>query len=459
MIAIVVSRADSASERIGEHVLALADWEACEDDARPDADGGGTYYRRDGFELRTFDGLHLELEGVAEPFREARSASERASGDEPRVDPDLLLFASRHSGDTGSLLTAHFTGNFGPAEFGGADGGLAAACPNAHARLLDAFAERAPDEYEVGTECTHHGPSEVGVPSMFAELGSGETQWNDAAAARAVARAILDLEGVEPYRERQLVGFGGGHYAPRFERIVRETDWAVGHVAADWCLDDMGSPTANRDVVRRAFERSRAEYAVVDGDRPELEAVVDDLGYEVVTETWVRETTEVSLDLVADLEADLAPVSEGLRFGDPAAAVAGDAEYEVVSLPEDLLAEAQGIDGDAVREAVESRTLAFETEQSGTRAAGRAAVSDDADREDLVAALTDLLREKYDSVARDDGEVVARTTVFDPEKARTLGVPEGPKFGKLSAGRAVTVDGEEIPPETVRSERTRRFSV
>jgi D-aminoacyl-tRNA deacylase len=294
---------------------------------------------------------------------------------------------------------------------------------------------------------------------MFVELGSDEAQWDDPEGARAVARAILDVAETAPHRERQLVGFGGGHYAPRFDRIVRETDWAVGHVAADWVLDAMGAPAKNRDVIRQAFEQSRAERAVIDGEYPELEAVVADLGYEVVSETWLRETTGVPLELAAALEADLSTVAEGLRFGDPAGTADERPDYAIVDLPAELLAEAQGIDAEAAREVVSSHALAFETEQNGTRAAGRAAVREAADREALVEGLADLLRETYDSVAREDGAVVARETTFDPEKARKLGVPEGPKFGKLSAGQRVEVDGEEIAPEVVQSERTRRFPV
>ena len=62
VIAIVVSRADSASEHIGEQLLELGDWTEHTDDTCPDADGGGTYYRTDGFELRTFDDLHIYLD-------------------------------------------------------------------------------------------------------------------------------------------------------------------------------------------------------------------------------------------------------------------------------------------------------------------------------------------------------------------------------------------------------------
>ncbi|WP_435363211.1 D-aminoacyl-tRNA deacylase [Haloarchaeobius sp. DYHT-AS-18] len=436
MIAIVVSRADSASTHIGSHLFDLADWESTDDPSRPDGEGGGTVYRTGGFELREFDDLHLDLDDVAAAFD----------------DPDMLVFASRHSGDTGALLTAHFTGNFGPAEFGGEDDSLAEACPNAQAELLDAFTEHAPEEYEVGMECTHHGPSRVGVPSMFVELGSNEEQWDDPEGARAVAQAILDIEDAEPHRERTVVGFGGGHYVPRFERVVRETAWAVGHIAADWGLDAMGHPEEHRTVIDQAFVQSGAEYALVEGDRPTLEAVVADLGYRVVSETWLRAVDEQDLDTVAALEERLCPVSDGLRFG----SVSED--WEVRELPAALLDAAQGTDREAVLAAAAESLVAYETIQSGSRVDGRAAVSP-GEYDAFVAALVDVISEKYDEVRREDAEVVARSHSFDPELAHEAGVPEGPKFGQLAGGQPVEVDGRTITPDDVSSERIERFPV
>lgn len=440
MIAVVVSRADSASVHLGEHLLDLDDWAVHEDATRADADGGGQIFRTDGFCLREFDDLHLEIENVAAAFD----------------DPDLLVFASRHSGETGPLLTGHFTGNFGPAEFGGEDGQLAAACPNALAHLLAAFERRAPDGYDIGMECTHHGPSAVGVPSMFVELGSGHAQWEDAEAARAVARSILDLRGVDPHRQRSIVGFGGGHYTPRFSRIVRETDWAVGHVAADWCLEAMGDPDENRAVVRRAFEASKAERAVVDGDYPDLIATIENLGYRVVSETWVRETTGVPLSLVETCEERLSLIDDGLRIGEPALGYEG--RISVVSLPDELLAEAATIDADSTSEVADQQLLAFETDENGTRVAGRAAVANEADLDSLVDDLVVILDEKYDAVEQTDDAVVVSETAFDPAKAARLGVPEGPAFGRLAAGESVTVDGETVDPAAVHVEREKRFS-
>ncbi|WP_254543434.1 D-aminoacyl-tRNA deacylase [Halomarina pelagica] len=442
MLGIVVSRGDAASVHVGEHLLALADWTATEDDARPDAEGGGTVYRLPDAELREFDALHLDLDRADEAFD----------------DPDLLAFASRHSGDTGPLLTAHHTGNFGEATYGGEDRAFARACPNAHARVLDAFRERAPEGYAVGTECTHHGPTAIETPSMFVELGSEEAQWRDPAGARAVAEAILDLRGVAPDRERTLVGFGGGHYAPRFERVVRETDWAVGHVAADWSLEELGPVRAHPDVIDRAFERSGARHALVEGTRPHLVEVVEDLGYRVVSETWVRATSGVPLDLVERLEDEVATVEEGLRFGSRTDVDADEwNDWTVVGLPDELLAEANGIDREGVLAAARERSIAVTTAENGTLFAGRAVVPARGDRGALVEALLAVLREKYDEVVREGDAAVAREMAFDPSLAREAGVPEGPAFGRLADGEAVTVDGERIDPAAVRRERERTF--
>ncbi len=452
MIAIVESRADRASVHICDQLRALVAWDAHEDETRPDADGGGAYYRTDGFELRSFEALHLDLVEPAAAFSE---------------EPDLLVFASRHSGETGPLLTAHFTGNVGPAEFGGEPNAFADAAPNALAELIGAYDRHAPPGYDVGMECTHHGPTDVGCPSVFAELGSDDEQWDDPAGAEAVARAILDLRGVDPHRTdpvterpRQLVGFGGGHYVPRFERIVRETPWAVGHIAADWGLDEIDDGGAVESVVRDAFAATDSEVAVVEGTKPDLRETIEDLGFRAVSEAWVREVGDRPLSLVDAVEADLGPIADGVRFGDRET----DA-FDVVSLPTDLVATAEGIDPDRTWDVVAGNVVAVETSNGGSRLGDRAAIPTGIDGgrtpgglpRDIVDDLAAILRPGYERVAVDDAVVEVEAVTFDPSHARDLGVPEGPLYGRLAAGESVTVDGEEIEPEAVHERTTRRF--
>jgi D-aminoacyl-tRNA deacylase len=462
VIAVVVSRADRASEHVGEHLLESVEWDRREDASRPDGEGGGVCYRHGGFELREFDGLHLDLEAVADAFG--------GDGD----DPDLVVFVSRHSGETGPLLTAHFTGNFGPADYGGREGELATAAPAALSTLLAGFEEYAPEGYDVGMECTHHGPSDAGAPAVFAEVGSDEAEWDDPGAARAVARAVLDLDparaGDRP--GRTVVGVGGGHYAPRFERVVRETPWHVGHVAADWALEAMpalDSP-AGRERLRRAAERSGTSRVLVDGEEDLRRAVAACEGLQVVGESWLRAVGDRPLDLVATVEDRLGTPGDGVAVGDR------EAPFAVRELPGELLAAAASVDLAATREAVSAVAVAFETREGGTRVGDRAALpvdpagaatgadegwhrpdaSTEAAHDALVDGLVAVLATEYE-VDRHGDEVVVHERAFDPALAREAGVPEGPAFGRLSAGEAVEVDGRTVEPGEVHVERTRRF--
>ncbi|MFB6093529.1 MAG: D-aminoacyl-tRNA deacylase [Halanaeroarchaeum sp.] len=430
MIGIVVSRADSASVHVGEHLLDLADWEAIDGDA----------YRTDGFVLREFDDLHLDLDRVADAF----------------ADPDCVVFASRHSGNSGKLLSAHYTGNFGEASHGGADRDLSTPCPGAHRQVLRALARNAPEGWDVAMECTHHGPTTIGAPAMFVELGSEEAQWEDPAGARAVAESILALDETPPDPDRTVVGFGGNHYAPRPTRLIQETDVAVGHVAADWSLEELGKPATHPDVVAAMFEESDADLAVFEGDRPAVEEVVTDLGYRVVSETWLRETQGRSRDLIETVEEALGTVGEGVRLGTVEAA---PADVVVREVPADLLAAAQGIDREATVECVAASSVAYRTLENGNRVDDAAAFASPDGYEEMIDGLAEVLREDYDNVTRVDGAIVAEREVFDPERAHEAGVPEGPKFGALAAGERVEVDGETIDPERVRRRETSRFPV
>ena len=466
MIGIVVSRADRASEHIGQQLLDRAEWTSHTDSQRVDADGGGQFYRREGFELREFETIHVEID-----------APEAAFSDPENID--FVVFVSRHAGETGPLLTAHFTGNFGSAEYGGDPASFARAAPGAQKTVISALADHAPEGYEVGIECTHHGPTAPSVPSLFVELGSDDAQWDDSKGAAAVADAVLELQGVDADHTvdgepRHVVGFGGGHYTPRCTRIVADSAWAVGHIGSEWQLEAMGKAATNKTVIEAAFEASAAELAVVDGDErrsassprqsgdgenPGLEAVIEQLGYRVVSETWLRTVGDRPLDVVDELETELSTVAEGLRFGERSTNSGSGPDWRLVALPDELIGAAHAVDKDAVWDAVADHTVAFETVEGGTLPAGRAAITTGEAFEAIIEEITDLLDSKYDRIERVDGEIRAHHTSFDPQKAATLGIPEGPAFGKLAAGHSVEVNGRTIEPHVVEDKQVDRFPI
>lgn len=427
MIGILASRADVASTTIARELLDVAGVAA--------GDELAARYELDGAELVVVDDLHIELEAVDDRFE---------------ADPRWIAVVSRHAGDTGPLLTVHTPGNIDGADFGGTARTVPPACPNALRAYRRAIEAHAPAGYGVGIECTHHGPTDVEAPIMFVEIGSDREQWTDTAAAASVATALWSIRDEPAHRSRQLVGLGGGHYAPRFDRIMVETDWAVGHIAPDWGLEDLG-PSALEAVLPGLFEASQTTLAVIDGDRPALTSVVEALGYRVVSERWLRATSQLSEAVVDALEARIAPLSAGLELGDRTETDPSGLRF--VDLSPRLLAACDGIDSEATETAVSSATVAYAHDPTRTYPYGRLALAQSGDLDRLVADLVAVLEQRADDVDRRPGVIVARRRQFDPAAAAAAGVEEGPQFGRLASGEPVTVDGTTVDPADVTRDR------
>ncbi len=438
-IGIVASRADEASMGIREALLDRDIWGRERDDDRPAEAGGGDVYRTDGCVLRTFDELHLELESVADAFRA----------------PDAVVFVSRHAGETGPLLSTHVPGNVGKAAYGGSAHTLPRAAPGLMKRVFQGLQRHAPPDYDVAIECTHHGPSAVGAPTLFVEIGSGPAQWTDRTAAKAVAAALLSATDVDPVGGRTVVGFGGGHYAPRFRRILDETGWQVGHIAADWALEEIEDRAVRDRVVRRAIAASHADVALVDGPHPSLVESLHALDTPVVSETWLREADDTPLPVVAAIERALGPIADGTRIGQ--VTIESPDDLEVATLPDALVDALNGRAGAAAVERIADRTAAYSTTDSGNRLASQVALAPDGNRSELIRSLRPLLENIYEEVTFAGDILVLRDEVFDPAEARALGVPEGPAFGRLAEGEVVEVDGSPVKPTDVTTVREIRI--
>jgi D-aminoacyl-tRNA deacylase len=185
---------------------------------------------------------------------------------EEYFSPEVFIFCSRHRAESGKpALLVHSTGNLGPeALFGGNPYKLSVSAPSlvsaALRRLAIEQVNRNLAEFDVSLEVTHHGPTSMSTPLVFIELGSSEEYWMHKEGARAVASAIMDCLK-EPLSCESAIGFGGTHYANKFNRLVLEKGYAMGHIAPKYALNEL-----TLDVVRQMAERTVpvAKKAIVD---------------------------------------------------------------------------------------------------------------------------------------------------------------------------------------------------
>ena len=205
------------------------------------------------------------------------------------MKPEVVIFASRHRSESNdATLTAHWTGNTtSQADFGGKPKSLSfTAPPRLRAALLaldEAKAARGL-AYSVTVEATHHGPTELGLPTLFVELGSTEKEWNDKQAGEAAAEAIWQT-ATTSLQGKNAVGFGGGHYCNKQSRAIREDGYAFGHILSKYFFEEY-----DEEIVRMAFNRTMGECrtAVIDWkgvrgrDREKLLHTLNEMRVQVV---------------------------------------------------------------------------------------------------------------------------------------------------------------------------------
>ncbi|MBN2228776.1 MAG: hypothetical protein JW779_04210 [Candidatus Thorarchaeota archaeon] len=205
-------------------------------------------------------------------------------------DADVFIFCSRHRAESAKpALLVHSTGNLGSeASFGGNPNEVSVSAPSlvsaALKRLFKERNDRNLDEFDVSLEVTHHGPTSMKTPLVFVELGSTEEYWVHTEGARAVAAAIMDCVRT-PLLSTTAIGFGGTHYASKFNKLVLEKDYNFGHIAPKYAIDGL-----THDVVRQMATRTTSEskIAIIDwkGMNAENKAnvfpLLEELGLEII---------------------------------------------------------------------------------------------------------------------------------------------------------------------------------
>ncbi len=278
-ITIICSAPDLASQNIKTHLLNLMEWKLLE---LPENSGFSTAREsQDGrFRLVDIEEMHVFQDGLD---RRLENAGLPAS---------LIIFASKHrSKEEISSLTVHCTGNpSDDARLGGCPKSLAVSSPAAMKSILmemKRLAEQKGLKYDVTLEVTHHGPTELSVPSLYAEIGSTEVQWKDPEAGEVAAKAILE---VSLDKVPVAIGFGGGHYAMRQTGLLFETIISFGHNFPKYKLEFL-----DEFLIRQAIEKSKADFAYFDRksmkseERKKISEILEKLGLSVLKESEIRE--------------------------------------------------------------------------------------------------------------------------------------------------------------------------
>ncbi|AAL82106.1 D-tyrosyl-tRNA(Tyr) deacylase [Pyrococcus furiosus DSM 3638] len=196
-----------------------------------------------------------------------------------KIKPEVIVFASRHSSAKKlPSLTTHVTGNWGKAMYGGKDESFAIAFPSAMKLALLKMHELNDLGWTVCYEATHHGPSELEVPSLFIEIGSSEEEWVNDRAGEIIAETIMYvLKKREKFKV--ALGIGGGHYAPKQTKVALESDLAFSHI-----LPKYAQPV-KKEVILRALSRSTEEVEAIyvdwKGSRGETRQLAKELANEL----------------------------------------------------------------------------------------------------------------------------------------------------------------------------------
>ena len=166
------------------------------------------------------------------------------------VKVDEVVFLSKHRSESGiPTLTVHPIGNYNNAEFGGKKGMLVRAAPHLMTSLLRGLKVNAAElPFQVTYETTHHGPH-LKKPTLFIEIGSDKTNWENQRAAQVIAKTLLNVD-VQEYPI--AIGIGGGHYAPRFTEVALVKKISFGHLFPNYAMEGMTEDKFSETVVNAA---------------------------------------------------------------------------------------------------------------------------------------------------------------------------------------------------------------
>jgi len=429
-ILIYISLDDKASVNIKNRLMEKAEWE------KETSLNGNPVYKNDLYLLFEGEERHIDQDGLdVELYRRG-------------FDPNYIVFPSRHSSRNGEkLLSVHTPGNLGEkAEVGGSPHEISMSCPGLIKHSINRLRRLSRGtEYKTSLEATHHGPSDIDIPTMFIEVGSNEEEWKDRTAGEIIAETILSFKDfiVSDQQPVSGVSIGGGHYAPEQTRLLTDTNISIGHIMPKYALE--------RKMIREMIKKTPGcSFIHISNDLEGEKDIINELDLPVYTEGDIRSLSPLNPAIWSEV-IDRAPDGSKPRYmGDTSRN-----QLKLVELNQELISKAERTHSG--REKIKSciaRAEAVCYERKNGTYTNRFLIPSKSfkDRiEKLInCAIKIISQEKPIEVSREGGHLNLEITQekFNPEKALSLGI-EKKQFGVLSGGGEVQIEGKTITPEMV----------
>jgi D-aminoacyl-tRNA deacylase len=466
-INILCSAADAASQNIKYHLLQNEYWKKIEQVPDNWKELISVYENQE-MRILEIEGHHIYEDRIDEKMK--------SSG----YDTDLIVVASKHkSGDGRSVLTAHFTGNPDKADFGGRPKELSVAAPHMLRLILrnmKTFSDKV--DYEVNMESTHHGPTDLKTPMVYAEIGSSEKQWNDSEAGNIASKVII--KAIKEFISREergeyipvAVGFGGGHYASRQTELILDSEVTFGHNFPDYQL-----AFVDKEMIIQAFEKSCADFAYFDKksmsakERERLSALMNELHYIILRESDIREIGKIPWNIFMNIKNKCNELCPDGKFRATEMFISQieksrqetekpDGEIVLCSINEELFQESVKASRKRTEEILACCAPIYMERNNGTLSNTILGIGEDTKSamQNVTNECIKILKEHYEiKYIPDDNILCIISDKFDPKAAKELDIPPGPMLGELAKGNPVVLEGKTITPEMVHKRKIKRI--
>ena len=264
----ISSKSDSASMKLYDAVMRLEGWN------NPISLDIGDYYIHDcgRVYLLLIEEIHVKADHIDTLFVEKTDLM---------VEEVFIL--SRHVSNSNTpAMTLHAIGIPGILPYGedgkaGGKNGILVPPGRYFASLFRRMNELArvkflDSDFDLTLESTHHGPV-LTYPTLYIEIGSTEIEWSRDDVADCWAEIISDVLGMFDLESSNfnpesdvMIGFGGGHYAPRHKAVIINSDINLGHIIANYSLifdnknEDQFPSGPWSECIRNAVDSTRISF-------------------------------------------------------------------------------------------------------------------------------------------------------------------------------------------------------